>query len=47
MTKEQAYSVIVQVVNAHMCNKADRVVLDQALQVFAQLVEESLKKTEK
>lgn len=41
MTNEQAYSIIIQVVNAHMCNKSDRVVLDEALQKLLRLVEAS------
>lgn len=39
MNNEQAFNVIAQVVNAHLCNKQDRLVLDQAMQTIAKLVQ--------
>jgi len=41
MTNEQAYSIILQVVNAHMCNKSDRIILDEALQKLLQVIEKT------
>jgi hypothetical protein len=37
MNPEQAFNVIARVVDSHLCNKQERVVLDQAMQFFAQL----------
>ena len=39
MNNEQEFNVIAQVVNAHLCNKQDRLVLDQAMQTLAKLVQ--------
>jgi len=41
MTPEQALNVLAQVAAAHLCNKQDRMVIDQALQTLATLVTSS------
>jgi len=41
MQPEQAFNIVVQIVNAHSCNKQDRVVLDEALNTLYKLVEAS------
>jgi len=38
MTPEQALNVIAQVAAAHLCNKQDRVVIDQAIETLASFV---------
>jgi hypothetical protein len=42
MNPEQAFNVIARVVDAHLCNKQERVVLDQAMQLFAGLANAAL-----
>lgn len=42
MNPEQAFNVIARVVDAHLCNKQERVVLDQAMQLFASLANAAL-----
>jgi hypothetical protein len=38
MTPEQALNVIAQVAAAHLCNKQDRLVIDQAIESLASLI---------
>jgi len=38
MTPEQALNVLAQVAAAHLCNKQDRLVIDQSLETLAKLV---------
>jgi len=38
MTPEQALNVLAQVAAAHLCNKQDRLVIDQAIEALANLV---------
>jgi len=38
MTPEQALNVLAQVAAAHLCNKQDRVIIDQALETLAKLI---------
>jgi len=38
MNAEQALSVLVQIANAHLCTKQDRVIIDQAVAVLSDLV---------
>jgi hypothetical protein len=44
MTPEQAFNIIAQVVDGHLCNKNDRIILERAMQTIAALIEESKKK---
>lgn len=37
MNPEQAFNTIARVVDAHLCNKQERIALDQAMQLFAAL----------
>ena len=41
ITNEQAFGIIAQVVNAHLCNKQDRMTLDVAMQAIAKLVQDN------
>ena len=41
ITNEQAFGIIAQVVNAHLCNKQDRMTLDVAMQTIAKLVQDN------
>jgi hypothetical protein len=38
MTSEQALQILAQIANQHLCNKQDRVVIDQALTILSQLI---------
>jgi len=38
MTPEQALNVLAQIAAAHLCNKQDRLVIDQAIEVLAKAV---------
>lgn len=37
MNPEQAFNTIARVVDAHLCNKQERIALDQSMQLFAAL----------
>jgi hypothetical protein len=41
MTPEQALGLIAQVVNNHLCNKQDRIILDQALHTLQATITKS------
>jgi hypothetical protein len=38
MTPEQALNVLTQIAANHLCNKQDRLVIDQAIETIAKLV---------
>jgi hypothetical protein len=38
MTPEQALNVLAQVAAAHLCNKQDRLVIDQSIESLASLI---------
>mgnify|MGYP006266958567 CR=1 FL=1 len=40
MTPEQALNVLAQVAALHLCNKQDRVTIDQAIETLARLVQQ-------
>ena len=39
MQNEQAFNIVLQIVNAHNCNKQDRVIFDEALTTLYKLVQ--------